>query len=568
MLHLSRASPSRQTSEPAQPTSRSAILRARSSPESQTMISTITAEKMSAAVDPSAPSRLVDGSEPPDNTDSRSSSLSDLEDGNEERADNATKDAADLEDVQNDSEAETELLTPRKSNLYSHDANGPHTIEKSPSKLAQEVVMDALPTDPAESVTEDTLPPSSNLSIQASSPAPSKDALPIDTMDQIDHETESQNRKRKRSTSIVSSLSELDEPLAKRSHSSKLEFVAATSPIDDTIVPDVNEQVEIAENETPLADEPSANGITLEDEDSAAPPTEPIVPLKGRWPGGKGRKGKRKGGRKPFQSHDTEAAEPSDAVAEDDVDHVDGEPEEEGSSVDGEHESLLKISYYHTLTNKVVAKKRSAMDAFSGIEKEFAAFRERYAQYRDGFVIMQNPLTSHRHLNEQLIQVNRDLDLLRHNIHPEYLAQLKSIDQRRDEKVRYEDVNLRYKQESLRIKTVAERDQLHGQFFQAVRERRDHALERCYKDLFALQKDRRHWGGDETNFNFLYNSKRSQQIQQQTGYNLEVSILSGIAKHVGFPAAPDINGLQTTDIENDFQAMTVSRLRTLCSFLY
>jgi hypothetical protein len=109
---------------------------------------------------------------------------------------------------------------------------------------------------------------------------------------------------------------------------------------------------------------------------------------------------------------------------------------------------------------------------------------------------------------------------------------------------------------------VAERDQLHSQFFQAVRERRDHALERCYKDLFALQKDRRHWGGDETNYNFIYNPKRPQQIQQQAGYNLEVSILSGVAKHVGFPAAPDITGLQTTDIENDFQAMTVSESLT------
>jgi hypothetical protein len=343
------------------------------------MISTITAERISTAVDPPASSQLADGSEQPDNMDSRSSSLSDFDDGTEERVEHSTKDAADLDDVQDDSEAETELLTPRKPNLHNHDANGPHTTEKSPSKLTQEAVMDALIPDQADSVTEDALPPSSNLSVQASSPSPSKDAMPTDTMDQIDHETEAQNRKRKRSTSMVSSLSELDEPLAKRSHSSKQEYITVTSPIDDTIIPDVDEQVEIAEAGVPLADGPSVNGIILEDEDSAAPPTEPVVPLKGRWPGGKGRKGKRKGGRKPFQSHDTEAAEPSDAVAEEDVDHVDGEPEEEGSSVDGERESLLQGSSYSALTENLVAKKRSAMDAFNGIEKEFAAFRERYA---------------------------------------------------------------------------------------------------------------------------------------------------------------------------------------------
>jgi hypothetical protein len=378
MLHLSRASPSRQTSEPAQPTSIPTILHARSSPESQTMITTITAERISAAADPPAPSRLVDGSEPPDNTDSRSSSLSDLDDGHEERAENFARDPDDPDDVQNDSEAETELLTPRKPTASQHDANGAHPTEKSPSKLTQEIVMDALIPDTAESATDDALPPSSNLSVQASSPAPSKDALPTDAMDLVDHEAEPQNRKRKRSTSMVSSLSELDEPLAKRSHSSKLEFAAATSPIEDTIVVSVNDPVELPEDEVPRTDGPSVNGITLEDEDSAAAPTEPIAPLKGRWPGGKGRKGKRKGGRKPFQSYDIEAAEPSDAVVEEDVDHVDVEPEEEGSSVDGERESLLQQAF--TVTDKeVVAKKRSAMDAFSGIEKEFTAFRERYA---------------------------------------------------------------------------------------------------------------------------------------------------------------------------------------------
>jgi hypothetical protein len=158
-----------------------------------------------------------------------------------------------------------------------------------------------------------------------------------------------------------------------------------------------------------------------------------------------------------------------------------------------------------------------------------------------------------------LSQVNRDLDLLKRSIHPEFLAQLRTIDQHRDEKIRYEDQIFRYKQEALRNKTVAERTQLHSQFFQAVRECRDQALEKCYKDMYALQKDRRHWGADETNYNFLYNPNRSKRIQQQSAYNLEVSILSGVAKHVGFPAAPDINGLQISDIESDFLAMTVSR---------
>jgi hypothetical protein len=53
--------------------------------------------------------------------------------------------------------------------------------------------------------------------------------------------------------------------------------------------------------------------------------------------------------------------------------------------------------------------------------------------------------------------------------------------------------------------------------------------------------------------------KRSDQIRHQTAYNLEVSILSGVAKYVGFPAAPDISTARSTDVDDDLRAMKVSR---------
>jgi hypothetical protein len=164
-----------------------------------------------------------------------------------------------------------------------------------------------------------------------------------------------------------------------------------------------------------------------------------------------------------------------------------------------------------------------------------------------------------RHLNEQLLQVNRDLDLLRRELHPEYLAQQHCIDKYRDTKLKRETALHGYKNESLRRKIVAERTQLHSQYFQDVRDLKEKTLEKCYKDLYALQRDRRRWGADETNYNYLYNPNRTKQIQQQASYNLEVSILAGVAKHVGFPAAPDINGIAASDIESDFAAMAVGK---------
>ncbi len=53
----------------------------------------------------------------------------------------------------------------------------------------------------------------------------------------------------------------------------------------------------------------------------------------------------------------------------------------------------------------------------------------------------------------------------------------------------------------------------------------------------------------------MYPTRRSQQAVRQAAYNMEVSILSGVAKYVGFPAAPDIRGVRSTEMDADIHAM-------------
>lgn len=136
---------------------------------------------------------------------------------------------------------------------------------------------------------------------------------------------------------------------------------------------------------------------------------------------------------------------------------------------------------------------------------------------------------------------------------------LQCLDQRRDEKIQLEHVLLGYKTQALQNKCLAERSQLLSQYFQTVRTVREKKLEEVGDQWYQIQRDRRGWEGtgNVTDFLYKFNPRRSQQIMQQTAYNLEVSILSGIAKHVGFPAAPRIEGARPSEIEEDFQNMGV-----------
>lgn len=163
--------------------------------------------------------------------------------------------------------------------------------------------------------------------------------------------------------------------------------------------------------------------------------------------------------------------------------------------------------------------------------------------------------------DERVAQLTNELALLTQPTptHPEYLVILQCLDQRRDEKIHLDQVLLEYKVKALEIKSVAERSQIHSQYFQTVRAIRERKLEEVGEQWYQIQRDRRgcEGSGNVSDFTYKFPTRRSQQIIQQTAYNLEVSILSGVAKHVGFPAAPSISGARSSEIDDDFQNMGV-----------
>lgn len=180
-------------------------------------------------------------------------------------------------------------------------------------------------------------------------------------------------------------------------------------------------------------------------------------------------------------------------------------------------------------------------------------------------------LTRQRLFDERLSQCNEELAMLESPtpIHPELLAMKNVIDQRRDQKLKYEQNLMRYKLQTLQRESVANKAQAHSQYMQTAREVRDTHLEKLNKEFYQLQRERRSVDGDVPDYLYEFSTKRSQQITHQTAYNAEVSILSGLAKYVGFPAAPDIGKAKPKEIEDDLRSMGVSQVISLvCRWVY
>lgn len=139
--------------------------------------------------------------------------------------------------------------------------------------------------------------------------------------------------------------------------------------------------------------------------------------------------------------------------------------------------------------------------------------------------------------------------------HPDFIMLKKVIDKHLEDKIQYERTLLKYKLIALQKKSIAEKAQIHSQYMQSVRDIRERTLEQLQKESYQLQRERRHVEGDVPDYSYLFTTNRAEQIANQTAYNTEVSILSGIAKYVGFPAAPEIAGARPNEIEEDLQAM-------------
>jgi hypothetical protein len=91
-----------------------------------------------------------------------------------------------------------------------------------------------------------------------------------------------------------------------------------------------------------------------------------------------------------------------------------------------------------------------------------------------------------------------------------------------------------------------------------VRDVREQHLDRIGERLSRLRRDHVKTEQKVPSFSIPFPTRRSTQITQQSSYNKEVSILSGVAKYVGFPAAPDVKSALQAEMDEDLEKMGVS----------
>ncbi|KAL2070685.1 hypothetical protein VTL71DRAFT_13711 [Oculimacula yallundae] len=478
-----------------------------------------------------------------------SSSLSEIEDkdGDQDEDAEGSDELSIMSDDENDSEAETERLeeSPRKFRQQQDlvmSANGSNQIyEHSPSKLHQQTGPADLDDDDDEPLSSDGLSqidPDSPKSSEHGDPEQEPTTAATSLGDSAGEGknllsvADADTRKRKRSIMAGGAVDEdPDEPLRKRTGS--VMIPGDDYAIEDDVDPDEEGDLShpISGNVSGDEEEVAQEDEILEEVEEAVAAEEnnieaqdiPISPKK------RGRK------KKKAVENGVEHEDPDGDIA------VNGDYEvrngDEGPDVEGDDEAEAAMK-----NEEELEKKRIALDQLATIERQFATFRDRLYE-------------------ERLAQLNREEEMLRQDnpTHPGYLSMMRAITARRDERIRIADKLREFELENLKIQSVAKRSQILVQYQQEVREIREKKLENLGQKWYEIQHDRRNHAGSVPDYALKFPVRKSQQILNQIAYNSEVSILSGIAKHVGFPAAPPMASATAAELEDDFEKMGRSR---------
>ncbi|KAI0889249.1 Sds3-like-domain-containing protein [Annulohypoxylon maeteangense] len=439
----------------------------------------------------------------------------------------------DLSDA-NDTEAETERLydTPRnptrhKDIVLSRQTDG-HIYERASSKLRRHI------TRSGEDKDRDDAPLfEEEMSIASSPPAqetktPNKNQSPILGILAEAASQEAESRKRKRSLPAVTSV----PPQLTRKRTGSVPTPSRQDMDGDTPMID-EEDPSLHTNSGEHSLDEANNVVAGEDDgDDHAQGNQSdseTVPKKQTRSGSK----KLKAVEQPTGTDEHEEGAAVAAIAEDGA-HA-AEDEQAEADVDEEAEAAHR-------NEEELERKRTAFDQLSAIEKRFATFRDRLYE-------------------ERLEALNREEAMLRSDnpTHPEYLAMMECIDARRDERIRVANRELELNKEALDRWAVARRSQIHSQYFQSVRESRETILAELGQQWYDIQHERRKQANNVPEFGLRFPSDPTQRIKNALAYNKEVSILSGIAKHEGMPAAPDMKGATLQELDDDFDAMNRNR---------
>ncbi|KAK6336379.1 Transcriptional regulatory protein, variant 2 [Orbilia brochopaga] len=190
--------------------------------------------------------------------------------------------------------------------------------------------------------------------------------------------------------------------------------------------------------------------------------------------------------------------------------------------------------------DEISRTKRAAADDLATIEILFAQLRDKIVE-------------------ERVAEIDKEIAMVQDGTHPELILMSQAIETHKKEKIERANILLNFQLETAEQERIANRSAIWSQYHQDIRETREKSFSDANKLWWAIHRERR--AADTSVSDYVYKIPKSvsTQVNHRSRYNAEVSLLSGIAKNVGFPAVPPMAAATTDEVRADLEAMGVRR---------
>ncbi|KAK9322710.1 Sds3-like-domain-containing protein [Lipomyces orientalis] len=181
-------------------------------------------------------------------------------------------------------------------------------------------------------------------------------------------------------------------------------------------------------------------------------------------------------------------------------------------------------------------KRKAAVSSLTEIEVEFAKLRDRLH-------------------DDKIVRLQAEIEMCLDGTHPELATVYDELAGARDKRISLADAHRKYRRRCIENQTRSYRTHIHQQFYKNGSNLRATMIQETTETWYKVNRERRAMDTMVPFFGYRIPEKRSVIYRQRQAQYNEIALLTGIAKYIGFPAAPEIKSATADEVAEDMEAL-------------
>ncbi|KAK9387796.1 Sds3-like-domain-containing protein [Lipomyces mesembrius] len=214
----------------------------------------------------------------------------------------------------------------------------------------------------------------------------------------------------------------------------------------------------------------------------------------------------------------------------------DAEAEADAEEVHSEKPKRKRVTEEDDDDEERAQKRKAAVTSLTEIEVEFAKLRDRLH-------------------DDKIARLQAEIEMCLDGTHPELATVYDELAETRDSRIKLADAHRKYRRRCIENQTRSYRTHIHQQLYKNNANLRAAMIQETTETWYKVNRERRAMDTVVPFYGYKIPEKRSVIYRQRQAQYNEIALLTGIAKYIGFPAAPEIKSATADEVAEDMEAL-------------